>query len=208
MRGLKRSMTMRVQLHTGEGVSREQAHAARERIAALDGYTHPEPTDGRLALRRSESPGERPFLAEASVLVDGRLLAARATGDTVLDAAAKVADRLGRRLRRLAREARVAVPGEWLSWARAARRGWDWRGDTLVRELTFRDFDEGMRFLDQVARRAEDYKRHPDMSISANHVRLRIANPHQAGITLAELRLAAKVNAVVDEFGGVAGEVS
>lgn len=84
------------------------------------------------------------------------------------------------------------MPGEWLSWARAARRGWDWRGDALVRELTFRDVDEGMRFLAQVARGAQDYKRRPDMSISANHVRLRIANPHRAGITLAELRLAAK----------------
>jgi pterin-4a-carbinolamine dehydratase len=84
------------------------------------------------------------------------------------------------------------VPGEWLSWARAARRGWDGRGDALVRELTFRDFDEGMRFLAQIARGAQDHKRRPDMSISANHVRLRIANPHRAGITLAELRLAAK----------------
>lgn len=106
---------MRVQVDNGEGVSRTQAQAAGERIAAPAGYTDPEPTDGRLALRRSESPRERPFLAEASVLVDGRLLAAHATGDTVLDAAAKVADRLGRKLRRAAREARVALPGEWLS---------------------------------------------------------------------------------------------
>jgi pterin-4a-carbinolamine dehydratase len=166
---------MRVPLDTGERVSRERA------------YTHPAPTDGRLAFRRSESPNERPFLAEASILVDGRL---------------------EQRLRRMAREARVAVPGEWLSWARAARRGWQWRDDTLVRELTFRDFDEGMRFLEQVARRAQDYTRRPDMSISANHVRLKIANPHRAGITLAELRLAAKVNAVVDEIGPMADGVS
>ena len=64
--------------------------------------------------------------------------------------------------------------------------------NSLVRELTFCDVDEGMRFLAQVARGAQDYKRRPDMSISANHVRLRIANPHRAGIMLAELRLAAK----------------
>jgi pterin-4a-carbinolamine dehydratase len=100
------------------------------------------------------------------------------------------------------------VPGEWLSWVRAARRGWDGRGDALVRELTFRDFDEGMRFLAQGRAWSSGHKRRPDMSISGNHVRLRIANPHRAGITLAELRLAAKVNAVVDEFGTLAGEVS
>ena len=57
-----------------------------------------------------------------------------------------------------------------------------------------------MRFLERVAR-AEDHKRHPDLSISANRVRMTIANPHRAGITLAELRLAAKVNAVVEALG-------
>lgn len=39
------------------------------------------------------------------------------------------------------------------------------------------------------------------MSIVSNRVRLTIANPHGAGITLAELRLASKVNAVIDELG-------
>jgi pterin-4a-carbinolamine dehydratase len=96
---------------------------------------------------------------------------------------------------------RVLVPRAWLAWANSARSGWSWQGDTLVRELRFRDFDDGMRFLEQLGRRAEDHKRHPDISISSNLVRLTIANPHRAGITLAELRLAAKVNAVIDELG-------
>jgi 4a-hydroxytetrahydrobiopterin dehydratase len=96
---------------------------------------------------------------------------------------------------------RILVPRDWIRWAYSARRGWRWQGDRLVRELRFRDFDEGMRFLEQVGRRAEDHKRHPDMSIVSNRVRLTIANPHGAGITLAELRLAAKVNAVIDELG-------
>ncbi len=95
----------------------------------------------------------------------------------------------------------IIVPRDWIRWADSARRGWSWQGDTLVREFRFRDFDDGMRFLEQVGRHAEDRKRHPDMSISSNRVRLTIANPHHAGITLAELRLAAKVNAVIDELG-------
>jgi pterin-4a-carbinolamine dehydratase len=84
----------------------------------------------------------------------------------------------------------------------AAQRGWQRKGQTLVRELRFRDFDEGMEFLEAVARGAVDHLRRPDMSISSNRVRLSIANPHNAGLTLAELRLAAKVNAVVDDFTG------
>ena len=34
-----------------------------------------------------------------------------------------------------------------------------------------------------------------------NHVRLSIENPHHAGITVAELRLAAKVSAALDGYG-------
>jgi 4a-hydroxytetrahydrobiopterin dehydratase len=78
--------------------------------------------------------------------------------------------------------------------------GWRQRGEHLVRELRFRDFDEAMSFVQRVADLAVDYGRRPDMCIlESNRVRLSIANPHHAGITLAEQRLLAKVNAVVDE---------
>jgi pterin-4a-carbinolamine dehydratase len=94
----------------------------------------------------------------------------------------------------------MAVAIDELHWVRAARRGWREHGDKLIRDFTFRDFDDGLRFIEQVGRRAEDHKRHPEMSIAAYRVRLTIANPHHAGITLAELRLAAKVNEVVEDL--------
>ena len=76
--------------------------------------------------------------------------------------------------------------------------GWRRRGRSLVRELTFRDFDEALEFLERVAG-AEDHLNRPDMCICGfNHVRLTIANRHHAGLTQAELRLAAKVNAIID----------
>jgi 4a-hydroxytetrahydrobiopterin dehydratase len=77
----------------------------------------------------------------------------------------------------------------------------DWRreGLALIRDLTFRDFDEAMRFVEEVGTTAVDYLRRPDMAISEfNRVRLTIANPHHAGITPAEERLMRKVDAVVD----------
>ncbi|MDX6686357.1 MAG: 4a-hydroxytetrahydrobiopterin dehydratase [Baekduia sp.] len=76
----------------------------------------------------------------------------------------------------------------------------NWREEdgTLVRELSFRDFDSAFRFVEVVARGCVDYLRRPDMTISEfNHVRLSISNLHHAGITHAELRLAAKVDAIV-----------
>jgi 4a-hydroxytetrahydrobiopterin dehydratase len=78
-------------------------------------------------------------------------------------------------------------------------RGWRLAGESLVRELSFRDFDEAVRFVVQVASAAEDHLRRPDMCIlDFNRVRLTITNPNHAGITQAELRLASKVDAIVD----------
>jgi pterin-4a-carbinolamine dehydratase len=78
--------------------------------------------------------------------------------------------------------------------------GWRRVGKTLLRDLSMRDFDEALRLVDRVGREAVDYQRRADMCISEfNHVRLKIINLHHAGLTEAELRLAAKTSAVVDE---------
>ncbi len=77
---------------------------------------------------------------------------------------------------------------------------WRLEGDALVRELTMRDFDAALRLVEQVAQATVDYGRRPDMCLSEfNRVRLSIANLHHAGFTAAELRLANKAGAIVDE---------
>jgi 4a-hydroxytetrahydrobiopterin dehydratase len=91
--------------------------------------------------------------------------------------------------------------------ALSEQRGWQREGVALVRELKMRDFDEAMSFLGRVAEMANDYGRRPDMCISEyNRVRLSISNLHHAGLTIAEIRLAAKVNAIVDEHHPEASE--
>jgi 4a-hydroxytetrahydrobiopterin dehydratase len=82
----------------------------------------------------------------------------------------------------------------------ATQDGWRREGETIVRELQFRDFEQALDFVERVAEMANDYKRRPDMCISEfNHVRLSIANLHHAGLTRAELRLAAKVDGVIEQ---------
>jgi 4a-hydroxytetrahydrobiopterin dehydratase len=77
---------------------------------------------------------------------------------------------------------------------------WRHEGAALVREMTFRDFDDAMRFMERVVQAAVDYDRRPDMCLSHNNrVRLTIENLHHAPLTQAELRLAAKVDAILDE---------
>jgi 4a-hydroxytetrahydrobiopterin dehydratase len=77
---------------------------------------------------------------------------------------------------------------------------WQGNGATLERELTFRDFEEAMRFMERVAQAAVEYERRPDMCVSHfNRVRLTIENLHHTPLTKAELRLASKVDAILDE---------
>jgi pterin-4a-carbinolamine dehydratase len=76
---------------------------------------------------------------------------------------------------------------------------WRREGDALVRELTFKDFDGAMGFVERVAREAVDFERRPDLCIEQfNHVRVTIANLHHAGFTAAEQRLVDKVDSIVD----------
>jgi pterin-4a-carbinolamine dehydratase len=102
----------------------------------------------------------------------------------------------------------IDVPGpepledEELRRALVKETGWKLRDGELVRELMMRDFEHAIRVLEEVAGCAVDYGRRPDMCISEfNHLRLSISNPHHAGFTAAELRLAAKVNVILDEQG-------
>jgi pterin-4a-carbinolamine dehydratase len=80
----------------------------------------------------------------------------------------------------------------------SAHRSWRHEPNALAREFSFRDFDAAWAFLERAVRDIEDYDRRPDVYISLGHVKLTIRNPHHLDITLAELRLAAKVNSVVD----------
>jgi pterin-4a-carbinolamine dehydratase len=77
-------------------------------------------------------------------------------------------------------------------------RGWTQKGDTLVREIATRDFDAAFDLVARIAAAAQDHFRRPDLCVSEfNHVRITVSNPHHAGITDAERRLAAKVDEVV-----------
>jgi 4a-hydroxytetrahydrobiopterin dehydratase len=82
--------------------------------------------------------------------------------------------------------------------------GWTLEGNALVREFSFRDFGAAIAFLDEVVRKADDFGRRPDVRLSWNRVRLIVRNLNHAGLTDAELRLAAKVNAAVAEQLGPA----
>jgi ribosome-associated translation inhibitor RaiA len=91
-----------VEVHAVDDLPSGELEAARRHIASLAEYTDEPLLGARLTLRRlGHPPTKRPWVADASVVVNGRLLAAHATGPTAVKAADDVADRLRRQLRRV-----------------------------------------------------------------------------------------------------------
>jgi 4a-hydroxytetrahydrobiopterin dehydratase len=76
---------------------------------------------------------------------------------------------------------------------------WTLTAQRLVRELRFADFHQAFGFVERLAAEVEDFGRRPDICIlEGNRVRVAIANPHRVGVTVAELRLLATVDAAVE----------
>jgi 4a-hydroxytetrahydrobiopterin dehydratase len=92
------------------------------------------------------------------------------------------------------------ITDEEVARALSDRPGWRRDGGALVRTIRMKDFGDALAFVERVAGAAVDYHRRPDMCIfENNHVRLSIANLHHAGFTIAEIRLARKVDAILEE---------
>ena len=95
-------------------VRREQVEDARRAILELTRYAHADRIQSaRLTVRRSHSRHflHRPYVADASVLVDGRVLAAHVAAAYTRGAARAAAERLRRQVRRVI-DADVALRNE------------------------------------------------------------------------------------------------
>jgi ribosome-associated translation inhibitor RaiA len=104
--------TVDIEVHASRDVPREQVEAARERIAAVGRYAKRPPSSLRLTIRREPGhPARARYIADASMVFEGRVLAAHTAGRTPEDAADAAAERLRRQLRRVV-DADVAMRNE------------------------------------------------------------------------------------------------
>jgi 4a-hydroxytetrahydrobiopterin dehydratase len=71
----------------------------------------------------------------------------------------------------------------------------EWRLEQgkLVRDWSFMDFVEAMKFVNQVALVAEVAGHHPDIDVRYNRVRLALVSHDEGGITQRDLALALKL---------------
>jgi len=71
---------------------------------------------------------------------------------------------------------------------------WSLRDRTIERELSFRNFEEAMEFVNKVAALANAEDHHPDILISYNKVRLILTTHKAGGLTCKDFILGAKID--------------
>jgi 4a-hydroxytetrahydrobiopterin dehydratase len=78
----------------------------------------------------------------------------------------------------------------------ASLEGWRLRGKKISKLYVFKDFTEGIRFLDRVAQLAEEMDHHPDIDIRYNKIKLSLTTHDERGLTMKDFKLAAKIDRV------------
>jgi ribosome-associated translation inhibitor RaiA len=89
-----------VEIHAERDIPRSEVDAARRRLATLDEYVDEPLLSARLTLRHVKATADRGFVADATVSLNGRLVAAHTTGRSPVEAADAAAERLRRQVRR------------------------------------------------------------------------------------------------------------
>lgn len=70
---------------------------------------------------------------------------------------------------------------------------WENAGNTLRLDCRFRGFPEAIRFVNEVARLAEEANHHPDFTIRWNRVTLDLSTHSAGGLTAKDFDLAAGI---------------
>lgn len=79
----------------------------------------------------------------------------------------------------------------------AGEAGWEREAGSLTREWTFTDFEAALAWVNRVGALAEEQGHHPDILLHAfNHVRLTLSTHSAGGLTEADDRLAAAIDAL------------
>lgn len=73
-------------------------------------------------------------------------------------------------------------------------QGWKRRGRQISKLYVFEDFVQSIRFVNRVAKLAEDMNHHPDIDIRYNKVKLTLTTHDEGGLTMRDFRLARKID--------------
>ena len=71
--------------------------------------------------------------------------------------------------------------------------GWEYRVNRIQKEFKFKDYKEGMEFVNKVAELAEEQSHHPDIYVSYNRVRVELWTHAMGGLSENDFIMAAKI---------------
>jgi 4a-hydroxytetrahydrobiopterin dehydratase len=80
--------------------------------------------------------------------------------------------------------------------------GWEFRDNALRKLYRFKEFMDGIRFLNRVAEMAEAADHHPDVQINYTRINFSCSTHSEGGVTEKDLRLAAQIE---DAFKAASG---
>jgi 4a-hydroxytetrahydrobiopterin dehydratase len=73
---------------------------------------------------------------------------------------------------------------------------WKLEGKEIVRRFEFPDFLAAMRFVNQVAEKAEKAGHHPDIDIRYNKVKLALISHDKGGLTERDVKMAREIDSI------------
>lgn len=74
--------------------------------------------------------------------------------------------------------------------------GWKRSGQAIERVFEFPNFADAMKFVNSIAKTAEEANHHPDITINYNKVTLQLISHDSGGVTNRDVKMAARINEI------------
>jgi 4a-hydroxytetrahydrobiopterin dehydratase len=75
--------------------------------------------------------------------------------------------------------------------------GWTRQGDAIEKSYKFKAFQDGIRFVDRVAVKADAADHHPDIDIRYTTVKMSLSTHSAGGLTKNDMQMAAEIDSVM-----------
>ncbi len=79
--------------------------------------------------------------------------------------------------------------------------GWELKGDAIAKRFKFKEFLDGIRFVNRIAEMAEAMDHHPDITINYTRITFSCTTHDQGGITEKDFKLATAIESAFKASG-------
>jgi 4a-hydroxytetrahydrobiopterin dehydratase len=84
----------------------------------------------------------------------------------------------------------------------AALPGWEFKDNAIGKLYRFKEFMDGIKFLNRVAEMAEAADHHPDVKINYTRVTFTCSTHDQGSVTAKDFKLASEIEAAFKAYAG------